>query len=212
MKKSIFTIVAAFAASLAGAANVLPTPGSSAGYLYFPSTPSGASGGATATGCYVGMKPTNPMPCSIGDPVYASPTDDTIIGKYAGTVDYAARHIIASLATSYKIYCVSSSYMYAYDTANGMNNTNILTSRCGYNTAAGYCASLGSGWYLPAKDELQTLYGNRVLLGIFSGDDYWSSTENNVNTFSAYNLDVSSGSWHTHNKNSPKSALCTRMF
>lgn len=217
MKKTSVAIITAFSAALAGAANVLPTPGSSAGYLYFPAASSGTSGtggsgGATVTGCYVGMKTSVPMPCQIGDPVYASSTDDTIVGKYAGGLDYAARHIIASLTTSYKNYCTVNSYMYAYDVANGMNNTNILTSRCGYDTAAGYCAGLGPGWYLPAKDELQMLYNNRSLLGVFSGTDYWSSTENGVNTSSALNLDVVSGTWHTHYKNSPKSALCTRMF
>ncbi|WP_412758134.1 DUF1566 domain-containing protein, partial [Legionella bozemanae] len=32
-------------------------------------------------------------------------------------------------------------------------------------------------WYLPAKDELNCLYQNRDVIGGFSPDVYWSSTE-----------------------------------
>ena len=41
------------------------------------------------------------------------------------------------------------------------------------------CSDMGSGWYLPSKDELSRLYSNRAAIGGFSDDYYWSSTENN---------------------------------
>jgi hypothetical protein len=47
------------------------------------------------------------------------------------------------------------------------------------------CASLGDGWRLPTKDELNTLFEKRDQIGGFSYTEYWSSTEyNNYNTWS----------------------------
>jgi hypothetical protein len=40
------------------------------------------------------------------------------------------------------------------------------------------CESLGNGWRLPTKDELNLLYLNRDAIGGFSNGVYWSSTEN----------------------------------
>jgi hypothetical protein len=39
------------------------------------------------------------------------------------------------------------------------------------------CQSLGDGWRLPTKDELDTLYKNRTKIGGFFDKSYWSSTE-----------------------------------
>ena len=39
------------------------------------------------------------------------------------------------------------------------------------------CESLGSGWRLPNKDELNTLYQNKDKIGGFADVFYWSSTE-----------------------------------
>ena len=53
-----------------------------------------------------------------------------------------------------------------------------------------WCADLGEGWYLPAKQELQTIYNNRTaidanLTDVIGTSWYWSSTE--------YDLQYSSG-------------------
>ena len=32
-------------------------------------------------------------------------------------------------------------------------------------------------WFLPSKGELNQMYGNRVAIGGFSSDTYWSSSE-----------------------------------
>ena len=50
----------------------------------------------------------------------------------------------------------------------------IAARLCGDLTEGGY-----SDWYLPSKDELNTLYINREAIGGFSSLDYWSSTELN---------------------------------
>ena len=44
------------------------------------------------------------------------------------------------------------------------------------------CSDMGSGWYLPSKDELNRLYSNRAAIGGFSEDYYWSSTEDDSNS------------------------------
>jgi hypothetical protein len=41
------------------------------------------------------------------------------------------------------------------------------------------CQSLGDGWRLPTKDELNTLYKNKTKIGGFFKQSYWSSTEYN---------------------------------
>ena len=78
-------------------------------------------------------------------------------------------------------------------TTNGVANTNTLAS-FGSSTASGhpgasYCKSLSTGgyttWYLPAKDELMTLYSNKSAVPFATADSfiafiYWSSTENNA--------------------------------
>lgn len=57
---------------------------------------------------------------------------------------------------------------------NGTPNAGLIC----YNLVAnGY-----SDWYLPARDELNVIYTNRVAIGGLSADGYWSSTENNATT------------------------------
>jgi hypothetical protein len=46
-----------------------------------------------------------------------------------------------------------------------------------WNDAKKACASLGDGWRLPTKDELNILYKNRQNIGGFDIVNYWSSTE-----------------------------------
>jgi hypothetical protein len=73
-------------------------------------------------------------------------------------------------------------------TTNGLANTNTLA---GFgqtaHPAAYYAKNLTTGgyntWYLPAKDELNTLYSNKsatpfATANSFVGSGYWSSTEN----------------------------------
>ena len=66
----------------------------------------------------------------------------------------------------------------------GFDNTNTIISVQG-TTSTSYAAGLarahnGGGyndWYLPSKDELHKLYLNRVAIGGFTNNVYWSSTE-----------------------------------
>jgi len=51
-----------------------------------------------------------------------------------------------------------------------------------WRTAVKACSSLGEGWRLPTKDELNLMYINRVVIGGFANNDYWSSTEANCSS------------------------------
>ncbi len=61
------------------------------------------------------------------------------------------------------------------------NTTAIVTKQGVGSYAAKLCADLVlngySDWYLPSRDELTSLYINRVAVGGFASADYWSSTE-----------------------------------
>ena len=39
------------------------------------------------------------------------------------------------------------------------------------------CATLGEGWRLPTKDELNEIYNNKNKIACLTNDDYWSSKE-----------------------------------
>jgi hypothetical protein len=39
------------------------------------------------------------------------------------------------------------------------------------------CETLGEGWRLPTKDELNSMYINKNTIGGFSTNSYWSSSE-----------------------------------
>ena len=67
----------------------------------------------------------------------------------------------------------------------GAVNMAIIKAISGWESkypAFKWCADLGEGWYLPAKEELLTIYSNKAaidvnLTGQLSSSWYWSSTE-----------------------------------
>jgi hypothetical protein len=114
----------------------------------------------------------------VGDPGYDA---NAYHGLIAATSDQS---------TGIRWYNGSSSTTNAIGTAigTGLSNTNtIITVQGGTSTsyAAGLARAYNEGgysdWYLPSKDELNKLYLNRFLIGGFSPNSYWSSTEVNTN-------------------------------
>jgi hypothetical protein len=72
----------------------------------------------------------------------------------------------------------------AFGTALGTGNQNTINIMAGCGTAgiaARICGDLVlngfSDWFLPSQDELNKLYINRVAIGGFSSNFYWSSSE-----------------------------------
>jgi len=66
------------------------------------------------------------------------------------------------------------------------NTTAIVAAQGAGSYAAKLCYDLVlngySDWYLPSKDELNKLYLNRVAIGGFTINFYWTSSESGVNT------------------------------
>lgn len=65
-------------------------------------------------------------------------------------------------------------------------------------------------WYMPAMDQLDCTYTNRVAIGGFSTSAYWTSTE--ITSSTAMAQVFASGSQTTTGKTSPLSLRCVRSF
>jgi hypothetical protein len=80
--------------------------------------------------------------------------------------------------------------------------------------AANICRSKWPSWYLPANDELSTIYDNRNVLLNLTSNDYWSSTSHASVLWIAWtrnlvNLSVSNA-WYDSTNN--KRVRCTSSF
>jgi len=53
----------------------------------------------------------------------------------------------------------------------------IFPEKMYWKEAKKACTSLGEGWRLPTKDELNFLFENKAEIGGFTENYYWSSTE-----------------------------------
>ena len=91
----------------------------------------------------------------------------------------------------------------ATSTSDGAANTNKIPN----SPAAQWCRAKGTAWYLPARDELLTIYNNKTkintVLSSIGGTQlgtgyYWSSTE--VSTAGSYGVSFSNGSSTQNNK------------
>ena len=83
---------------------------------------------------------------------------------------------------SIQAWCSNNSFLNvtATDLGSGMSNTTIARGTCtsgAIQSAADYTNNGKSDWYLPSITELHFLYYLKLLVGGFSPDAYWSSTE-----------------------------------
>jgi hypothetical protein len=120
-----------------------------------------------------------------GDPGYDA---DVQHGLVATTADISAGALWGCFGTNI-------SGAMGIDIGTGNQNTIDIMAGCATaGIAARLCGDLVQGgysdWYLPSRIECAKLYQNRVAIGGFASDFYWSSTEtdaNNAITF-AFNL------------------------
>ncbi len=92
---------------------------------------------------------------------------------------------------------------------------------CDWSSAKTWCSSLGSGWYLPSKDELSTIYNNKTALNStlsliggtqFGRDYYWSSTEDPHSSPYAYRVYFGSGDLSSSNEYNSNNVRAVRAF
>lgn len=166
----------------------------------------------SATSCIWAVDPCspsqNPIPgvsCNDGS-IYAGLTPDGNVPMFTTPNDSGAFDwndgdngwIDTNLAN-----CTDSSPGTASTCETGEFNTQILLTEDSNededflqpHDAAQHCADLSahgrSDWYLPAQDELNVLYTNRVAIGNFTTNNYWSSSEHDSND--ARNQDFGNG-------------------
>lgn len=92
----------------------------------------------------------------------------------------------------------------------GLSNTIAIVESQGSGTyAAKICLDLVidqyNDWFLPCIDELKRIYNNRLLIGGFCNNFYWSSSQNGGNT--AQNLNFADG---TNGNNYRIQQFCVR--
>ena len=99
----------------------------------------------------------------------------------------------------------------------GASNTSTILSNCSARPiAASICADYGDGnWYLPAENQLWTLYQNRSNINSasdanFVTTSYWSSTEHSATD--ARGVSFLNGSQGTVNKTTTIRVRCVRSF
>ncbi|MBI5218900.1 MAG: DUF1566 domain-containing protein [Bacteroidia bacterium] len=97
----------------------------------------------------------------------------------------------------------------------GAANTAAIVAACSTRPiAASICDSLTLNgyydWFLPAKDQLNYLYQQRSLVGGFSNDYYWSSSETNASY--AWRQNFYNGGQYNSNKNSNYYVRCVKSF
>ena len=104
----------------------------------------------------------------------------------------------------------------ATSNTNGRSNTlAAYTQNTTATSAIQICYELNQGgyqdWYLPAKDELNCLFLNKVAIGGFGNVLYWSSTENDAGD--AWYQYFSSGNQGSVNKDLDGGRVrCVRAF
>ena len=97
----------------------------------------------------------------------------------------------------------------------GYANTDAIIAKCGQSTAAYLAANYTwpngqKGGFLPSKDELNLLYKQKIVVGGFANDYYWSSSEGNSG--SAWYQVLSNGLQDYSNKSGPSLVRAVRAF
>ena len=136
---------------------------------------------------------------------------------YDANVQHGLIAATADQSTGIQWYIGSSLVTGATGTAIGTgqaNTTAIVTIQGAGSYAAQLCNDLTVGsysdWFLPSKDELAKLYIERVKIGNFASDGYWSSSENNA--FYAWYQNFYNGSQSGYSKYYTSRVRAVRAF
>jgi hypothetical protein len=100
----------------------------------------------------------------------------------------------------------------------GLSNTNLIVTTIGnsYSYAAKICSDLVQGsysdWFLPSRDELLKLYANRVSIGGFTSNYYWTSSKDNANGTYAWIVGFNVGDYYSTPNNNTNYVRAVRYF
>ncbi len=183
---------AAAVATIVVASPVVVTPGASAGYLYFPSAPAVSGGGGAA--------PEN-------DPVAGTCGEKESIGDECIWSDGLSQILAAKNSGGYKkLFILKGNKEVAMpghscdiagtSQSDGEANTIAMSKKVGC-TPAVTCMSLGTDVFMPAINQVGSLYVNRTVLGLDFSNRLYSSTVTSRNYYTymingnVYTQDVS---------------------
>src|SRR3989339_390429 len=147
---------------------------------------------------------------NVGDPIYGG-----IVFQINTIGEGLVSKISDEIPVTSKWGCYNVSITGSESFSDGQNNTSAILAACSESTiAAELCNNeVFNGyedWFLPAVDQLTNLYETRDIVGGFSSNDYWSSTQSSAT--SAYFKDFGDGLLYSTGKNSNKLVRCTRAF
>lgn len=156
--------------------------------------------------------------CSDGS-VYAGLSPDGNVAMYTMPADAAGTYTwnngTSNEIDTAMVNCTSGTPGTATSCQTGEANTALLAGLSDADSpyeAAEYCDGLSAhdhtDWYLPASDELDLLYDNRVAIGGFSTSLYWSSSEHSSNGARAQRF--SDGHQNGYGKHNPRLVRCVR--
>ena len=147
-------------------------------------------GGSTLTNpdCFIGMNTADiPTRCAIGKSVWNAQGGQMPVGVYAGFG--AGKHLITTPQDSKQFaWGCYGTVTGATSTTDGEANTGTIinTSCSSYpNKAAQVCRDIGRLWYLPAINELQTLFSNRNAIGGFLASNYYYLSSTKIDDLNA---------------------------
>ena len=89
---------------------------------------------------------------------------------------------------------------------------NDFPTQMNWDDAVKACASLGPGWRLPTKDELNIIYQNKDKIRGFRDNYYWSSSELGNGIYGAWGQGILGGSQVGIDKDFPDSVRAVRSF
>ncbi len=97
----------------------------------------------------------------------------------------------------------------------GSANTDVIIAQSGHTgSAAQVCRDYAGGgyndWFLPSKDELTLMYGQKGVIGGFAVDLYWSSSESHSHY--AWLQNFTDGNQFNYYKNSTYGVRAVRAF
>jgi len=109
-----------------------------------------------------------------GDPGYDANVQHGLIASQFDISSYAVWGCDETIISGADGTAIGTGNQNTIDIMNGCSQAGIAARLCGDLVLGGY-----SDWYLPSKDELYKLYLNRVAIGGFAPNAYWSSSEFN---------------------------------